>query len=410
MSREWDGSGVMSEFLKIAAESGLISPDLKQEDGVGNPTKDTPVKGCTRNEPTKEYGVKTEPKDIVDKAHPQEAWMADKSTPVHSMGNGSLVENIKEQQEKDIEIATKVPPGALFGIHADLINRLVKLANTLEEEGKVKEAARVDEAIKKISAFPFDKGHLHKEAGWFLIPLLLAGGYAGAKMFGAMLTSKQENLRTDIVDLYDILLENKNKSKSIEAAAELLEPFISKFNAMDLSSQEGSNEYSNLVRSFGPVLRKVGMLIRNAKEDIKEKPESGVLDWLKGRWKDIKGFFGFEDYKLIAAKYTSALKSYTAAQKYVHDAKKIETNVLGPIGGVEKAITIKDILDRGFMGKKYTNLEDLEIALNQSLQKLYMMGKIKKSMVANIVQNGKLTGTPQKVKEVLEIVEKKILG
>ena len=36
---EWESSSVMSEFLKIAADSGLINSDLKQNEGLGNPTK-----------------------------------------------------------------------------------------------------------------------------------------------------------------------------------------------------------------------------------------------------------------------------------------------------------------------------------------------------------------------------------
>jgi len=152
--REWNGSNVMEEFAKTAAESGLITTNLKPEkkDFVGNPSKETPVKDHRRYEPTEEYELKVEPTDVVGKAHPQEAWMAEKSTPMSSMGKGSLVENIKEQQEKDIEVATRMPSGALPGVHASLMNELIKLATELDDAGKHKEAIRVDRAIERLKA------------------------------------------------------------------------------------------------------------------------------------------------------------------------------------------------------------------------------------------------------------------
>jgi hypothetical protein len=403
MSIEWERSEVMSEFLKVAAKSGLISPDLNHEDGVGNPTKNTPVKDHTRNEPTKEYGVKTEPADMIEKAHPEQAWMAKNSTPVHSMGDGSLVENVKEQQKKDIEIATKMPHGTLIGVHAGLIAELVKLANILEDEGKFKEATRIDEAIKKISACPFDRGHLCKESAWFLIPLLLAGGFGGAaKMFGHMLTSKQENLRIDLDDLYNKLIDNGERSKSATAAAKLLAPFQSRLSKMDISTKEGSDEYASIISDLGSVLVKdVGPLIRSARQDIGER--SGFFSKI---WGGVKDLFGFEDYKIIAEKFKDCLASYNEARQYVRDAKNMEAKVLGDVGGVENAITFKNILESGFVGKKYDTLEELEKALNDALQKLYEAGKIKKSLTAEIVVDGKVTSTPEQLKEVLEIVEK----
>lgn len=408
MSREWDRSEVMSEFLKIAADSGLINPDLKQEEGLGNPTKDTPVKGCTRNEPTEDYGVKTEPKDIIDKAHPEQAWMAKNSTPVQSMGEGSLVENIKEQQEKNIEIATKMPHGTLLGVHANLIQDLVKLANTLEDQGKVKEAARVDEAIKKISIYPFDDGHLHKTAAvWFLIPLLLAGGYGGAKMFGHTLTSKQENLRIDLKDLHDKLEDKGNRSKSALSAAKLLAPFIPRFEKMDLSTKSGFDQYAKLIRDLAPIMKRVGVLVMAARQDIGER--SGFFSKL---WGGIKDLFGFEDYKLIAEKYGDCLQSYKAARKYVNEAQRVEKEVASKVEEDVPRLTKTDsfdsILASGFMGKKYKNLEDLETDLNAALQKLYEAGKLKKSLKADIVRDGKPTSTPAQLREVLEIVEKKL--
>ena len=390
---EWESSRVMSEFLKVASESGLINSDLKQDEGVGNPTKDTPV--ITRNEPDENYGVKTEPKNIIDKAHPQEAWMAQDSTPVNSMGDGSLVENIKEQQEKDIEIATKMPHGALIGVHAELVSKLVKLANSLEDEGKIKEAALVDKTIKKISTYPFDKGHLRKESGWFLIPLI--GGSIGAavKLFGHMLTSKQENLSIDLKDLYDKLIDKSDRSKSSAAAAKLIQPFLSKIDEVDISTKEGSDAYAKVVRKLGPVLKNVGTLVMAAKQDIK-----GPSAWYSKVWTGVKGLFGFEDYKIIAEKFKDCLASYKEAQRYTSRAKKMENKLLPTIGRESSVYR--------FMGEKYDDLEALEVDLNAALKKLYDLGKIKKPLSVDIVRDGKPTTTPQKIREVLEIVEKKL--
>jgi hypothetical protein len=411
MSTEWESSEVMSEFLKVAAESGLISTDLNHEDGIGNPTKDTPVKDHTRNEPTKEYGIKTEPADMIDKAHPEQAWMNKNSTPVPSMGNGSLVENVKEQQKKDIEIAIRMPHGTLIGVHANLISELVKLANSLDSNGKTKEAARIDEAIKKISACSFVDGRLHKEAAVWFLPLLmstkfwllLGGGAGGIKMFGQYFTSKQENLRIDLDDLYEKLIEHGERSKSATKAAQLLSPFRSKLASMDLSSKEGSDKYAAIINELGAILVQIKQLIAASRQDIGER--SGFFSKM---WGTVKDLFGFEDYKILDEKFNDFMKSYNEARKYLDKAKDIEAKVLGDAGGLEKATSFKTILDTGFMGKKYDTLEELEIALNAALKNLYESGKIKKSFTADIISDGKPTSTPNQLREVLDIVEKKL--
>ena len=161
MNREWNGSKVMEEFVKIAADSGLIVTDFKpkNKDFVGNPSEDTPVKDHRRYEPTEEYDV-TEKKDLVQAAHPEKVQVAD------AMGEGGVVENQNEQQEKNIDIAIKMPSGALIGVHADLVSTLINVATQLDAEGKHKEAVRVDETIKRLKSLPFENSHLYKEAAW----------------------------------------------------------------------------------------------------------------------------------------------------------------------------------------------------------------------------------------------------
>lgn len=397
MSREWEGSTVMSEFLKIASESGLISSDLDHKDGIGNPTKDTPVKDHRRYEPTEEYDVKTEPADMIEKAHPNEAWMSEKSTPVDSMGNGSLVENVKEQQKKDIEIATKMPHGTLIGIHAQLINELVKMANQLEDEGKIKQATRIDETIKKISSCH----KLKKESAWWLIPALIAGGVTGAKMFGSKFTSMQENLVTDAKDLYEELLDKSDVSNSIRAAGQLIEPFVTKLESVDLSTKQGSDEYAKIIANLGPVTIRLNLLMLKAKQDVKEPS-----DFLSKMWSEVRNVFGFSDYNLIEAKFKDFMDSYKEAKKYVIAAKNAEQQLAqkNEIGGNFKNSSINTT----FMGQKYESLEDLQEALNSALENLYISGKTKKQLKVKIVENGELTSSPAEVNKLIGIIEEKM--
>lgn len=160
MSKQWNGSSVMAEFEKIAADAGLITTDLNPDnkDFVGNPSgspigpfRDNGV--SMTNKERKDAGLynvtKETGEELIGKAHPKTVELAD------AMGAGGVVENQVEQQKKDIEIATRMPSGALFGIHAELVKELTKKANQLEEDGKIKEALRVDKTIMRIANFPF---------------------------------------------------------------------------------------------------------------------------------------------------------------------------------------------------------------------------------------------------------------
>ena len=100
MTNQWNRSSVMRDFEKIAAENKLLQTDLNPDnkDFVGNPSTPTPVKDHRRYEPTEEYTkVKDSLKDLLNKAHPKTIET------VKSDGAGGVVENIMEQQEKDIE-------------------------------------------------------------------------------------------------------------------------------------------------------------------------------------------------------------------------------------------------------------------------------------------------------------------
>jgi hypothetical protein len=260
MSNEWNGSQVMSEFAKIAAKGGLITSDFGTP-VVGNTDKETPVKDHRRYEPSEEYGVtKGTGEDIIGRAHPKDA------KPAESMGNGGLVENIIQQQKVDIEIATRMPNGALIGRHAELINNLVALANELEGEGKSEVAARVDQAIERISGLPFANS-LHKEAVFPFAALLLAplkwllwGGTAAGVGAGAMgwlskITSTRESLTEDIQDVLDKAVSVGNKDSSLSVTENklrlLLSPYVDKFRQMPVPGDEKAlREFLDTLQNF----------------------------------------------------------------------------------------------------------------------------------------------------------------
>lgn len=387
---------IMDEFYKIAKETGLIQSDFGHHP-LGNLDDITEVK--TRSEPTEDYGLKIDPQDIIDEAHPKPAWIDENSPRVPGAGNGSLVENLKEQQEADLKILDKMPSGALIGVHAKLINELIKIANELEDAGKIKYAKRIDATISKILPFCDISSHKKaKEAAFplFLIPLGLAltgGTYGGLKMFGAELTSRQENLTVDLKDLFEKLKENEELSKSASKAATLIEPFIDKLEESNMSTKEGFEEYKKILNDLSPVLKEVGVLVLAAQQDIQE-PEG----FFSKIWGEIKDLFGFEEYKLIAAKYKDVMASYEEVKKFIKEAEKHEKNIL------------KYKKDNGFIfkGKTYNNLEELEQQLNDALKTLYEQNKFQKQYSVNIVENGTLIGTPERLKKVIEIIENQL--
>jgi hypothetical protein len=315
MDKEWNGSKVMEDFVKIAADSGLIVTNFKPEDKdfVGNPSKETPVKDHRRYEPTEEYDV-TEKKDLVQAAHPEKIQVAD------AMGEGGVIENQNEQQEKNLEIATKMPNGALIGIHADLINTLIKVATQLDANGKHKEAIRVDETIERLNSLPFEYSHLYKEAAWGMaiwgiISVVSAvapyvvdwfrsekdkkgekifkkkkvwdpkggkGGTGGWKTIskkpvgrfgkasalagvglsllaslGHKVSSIREGIKKDSSDLLEILKKSDNKSAL--AAANLLKPHVNELLSTDISTKRGFinfEKHVNKMNMFLPQLEK----------------------------------------------------------------------------------------------------------------------------------------------------------
>lgn len=303
MNREWNGSTVMEEYARIASESGLVStallaPEKDARKPVGNPDKmpETP----TRNEKTEQYDVKPEGAgdDLIQKAHPKDARPAD------AMGDGGLVETIKQQQEKDIEVATSMPHGMLLGRHAAMVDELVKLANILDGNGRVKAARRVDEALRRISSRPFGKG-LVKEAlaPLVFIGLIMAGiaatGGAGAATYkwGGDLWSYQEDLATDINDLLETTKSAAEDRPVFASVANelrgLLTPYVSRFSKPLPSSKdkEGLRQYIHEITVFqNQILPKVRALVAGltAAGDPWWKGGMGVQSRLQGKMKDLE--------------------------------------------------------------------------------------------------------------------------
>lgn len=126
----WEKSSVMSEFLKIAAEKGLL-------DSAKNP--------CGEDVKTiEEKRLKDPEKSIMEVAHPEPVYVAE------SRGDGGLVENEIENQKKMIEVINKMPTGSLSGRYATAIVELVKLADMCDELGATAAADLLTIAAKKL--------------------------------------------------------------------------------------------------------------------------------------------------------------------------------------------------------------------------------------------------------------------
>lgn len=118
----WDNSVVMSEFMKIASEIDLLNAQKK----VAYPQN--PYQEDLKT--IEEKHLKAPEKSIVEQAHPEPVYVAE------ARGDGGLVENEIENQQKAIEIINKHPTGSLVGRYASAVNELVKLANKCDEMGE----------------------------------------------------------------------------------------------------------------------------------------------------------------------------------------------------------------------------------------------------------------------------------
>lgn len=145
----------------------------------------------------KEKKNPVEPECMIDRAHPESVFVAD------ALGEGGLVENNNERQEKLIGIINKMPTGNLINTYAALIvEELAEIATELEEKGLSSSAELVDDTMLEIYA-SFDKKAFAFLAAipWIAGAFLGAGAIgAGQKFFNAF-TSLQEGIVEDTQDL-----------------------------------------------------------------------------------------------------------------------------------------------------------------------------------------------------------------
>lgn len=83
--------------------------------------------------------------ELLGSAHPDSAYMVD------AMGNGGLVENVLEQQRRNIGVALSTPTGNFRARHAWVIESLVKLANKADEDGLFDASDLIDSTINNLS-------------------------------------------------------------------------------------------------------------------------------------------------------------------------------------------------------------------------------------------------------------------
>lgn len=132
----WNTSSVMSEFLKIANDTDLLGIK-KTASAEKNPYPEDP-------KTIEEKRLKSPEKHIMEIAHPEPAFIAE------SRGEGGLVENEIEQQQKAIEILNKMPTGSHVGRYAVATENLVKLANECDALGQTEAANIITDAAENL--------------------------------------------------------------------------------------------------------------------------------------------------------------------------------------------------------------------------------------------------------------------
>jgi len=397
-----DGS-VWQEFVKIAAESGLITTDLNPEkkDFVGNPSK-SPVGPFRENGgSTKEGGAaelydvtKETGEELIGKAHPKTIQIAD------AMGAGGVVENQVEQQQKNLDIATKMPSGALYGVHAELVKELAKKANELEEQGKIKEAMRIDQTIKRIAALPFPnrQANIKKEALW---PALLLGlsaltGVVGAANMG-FFSSKREDLATDLKDLEVVLGKAAPDSPSAKKAQALLRPFVPKFKSLSFKNNKDIDIFSEELSAFKPVLAQVSSLVARMELELGES-----------RWFE----FGMDRPSRTKAKLEDVVKDIKFIEQRLQKISEVGEKVAIQPKVPQRVNGLQDVLvEQGLLEKASGMLDEATISAAASLEKridkdLDALGiKRKSPFVGKIVSGGKIVMDPVKLQRILSLIE-----
>jgi len=442
-----NNSNVWSDFVKIALDQGLITSDLTPEqEYISDRNKKVPTGDeYSRNKKTESY-EEMKLSDLIGKAHPKDSQMA------KAMGKGGLVENIIQQQEKDIEIANKMPNGSLHGVHANVVLQLVKLANELENQGKFKAAKKVDAALRKIR--PFYNDHLRKEAFWgtvlkFLLSIApMAFNYwktstpAQKTPYGKMpgrkgkflkgmgkggwftlgigvlssllphLSSIQESLKDDIKDLYTNL--DDIDSKTAKTTAQQIKPFVYSFQSLDLATEDGFKKYLDNFHKLETTMPKIESNISKIILEI------GSPKWyqfgltgaskLEAKFEDFKE--SFENSKKLIRKILSTGNKMDQAA--VLSAQQ-ETGI--KLSEVEELQKI--LFNRGYMGKTWNgevtgNMDEetiaaaknLEMALSSDLHNFLTERGKTSDFTGKIVKNKQVVMDPKVLKEIITLTER----
>lgn len=148
-----DNSSVFKDFVKIAQSYGWVkeADDAKVIQDKYNITDETG-------------------KELIDKAHPNEIWVAE------ALGDGGLVENQNEQHATLMSILYKMPEGSLIGRHAELVNSLTKTADQAYIKGNISSYNKINNSIEAID------NNFYKQA--FLFPMIRAIGIGLSSIIG----------------------------------------------------------------------------------------------------------------------------------------------------------------------------------------------------------------------------------
>ncbi len=131
-----NNSTVWAEFLKIADSQNLLG--LKKTASVEPNPYQEDLKTI------EEKRLKSPEKHIMEIAHPNPVYIAE------ARGDGGLVENEIEHQQKIIEMLNKHPTGSLVGRYAHAISNLVKLAELCDNIGETIAADCLTDAAQEL--------------------------------------------------------------------------------------------------------------------------------------------------------------------------------------------------------------------------------------------------------------------
>jgi len=142
-------SEIMDEYLKIADETDML--------GLKKIAAPSPNPYQEAKKTIEEKRLKTPEKNIIEIAHPTPVYVAE------ALGDGGLVENQNEMQKKLIRIINKMPTGSLVHRYASVIDALVKIADTCDQQDETQAAELLTSAAEKLlvdiegSSGPFDR-------------------------------------------------------------------------------------------------------------------------------------------------------------------------------------------------------------------------------------------------------------